>query len=33
MVSMEIFVDIILPAALGSTQYQEYFMGIKAAGA
>jgi hypothetical protein len=32
MVSLGFFIDIILPA-LGSIQYQEYFLGVKAAGA
>jgi hypothetical protein len=30
MVSLEFFIDTILPAAL---KYQEYFLGVKAAGA
>jgi hypothetical protein len=35
MVSLKFFIDIIIPAALwpGLTQPQEYFLGVKAAGA
>jgi hypothetical protein len=41
MVSLEFFIDIILPAAYGlgfdsaskKNEYQEYFLGVKAAGA
>jgi hypothetical protein len=36
MVSLEFFIDIILPAALWPSkrnEYQEYFLGVKAAGA
>jgi len=41
MVSLEILIDVILPAALwpgvdsasNSNEYQEYFLGVKAAGA
>jgi len=39
MVSLEIFIDIILPAALwpdsasNRNEYQEYFLGVKAASA
>jgi hypothetical protein len=41
MVSLEFFIDIILPAALGPgvdpasnrNEYQEYFLGVKVAGA
>jgi hypothetical protein len=33
-VSLEFFIDIILPAAaFNRNEYQEYFLGIKAAGA
>jgi hypothetical protein len=36
MLSLEFFIDIILPAALWSSnrnEYQDYFLGVKAAGA